>query len=159
MIFLTVGTQLPFDRFIKLVDLWAKRNPSVEIYAQIGKGEYLPKHMKFCRFLDEKAYKEQFDNASIVLAHAAMGSVITSLIASKPIIVFPRIAALGEHRNEHQLATSRNLENFDVCYVTYNENELFTSLDNVTSLRGGTLAPYANPDLLKSIETFILAEA
>ena len=157
MIFLTVGTQLPFDGFIQLVDLWAEQNQSVEIYAQIGKGDYLPKHMEFCRFLDEKAYKAQFDNASIVLAHAAMGSVITSLIASKPIIVFPRIAALGEHRNEHQLATSRNLESFDGCYVTYDKSELFSALDNVTSLRGGTLAPYANPDLLQSIENFILA--
>lgn len=159
MIFLTVGTQLPFDRFVKLVDEWAGRNPDVEIFAQIGEGEYHPQHMKYCAFLDEQSYKREFDKASIVLAHAAMGSIITSLIESKPVIVFPRIASLGEHRNEHQLATCRNFEKLDGCYVTYEKDELLQTLNDVTSLQGGSLGLYANPDLLQNIENFILAEA
>ena len=158
MIFLTVGTQLPFDRFVKLVDQWAALNPEVKIFAQIGKGSYVPQHMEHCAFLDEQTYKSKFDSASIVLAHAAMGSIITSLIESKPVIVFPRHASLGEHRNEHQLATCRNFEHFEGCYVTYDEDELYDSLDNLTSLQGGSLGLYANPDLLKNIENFILAQ-
>ena len=87
MIFLTVGTQLPFDRLVELVDRWAALNPDVKIFAQIGNGNYVPQHMEHCAFLDEKTYKSKFDSASIVLAHAAMGSIITSLIASKPVLI------------------------------------------------------------------------
>ncbi len=159
MIFLSVGTQLPFDRFVRLVDTWAGQHPETEIFAQIGHGNYQPQNMQYCDFMDEKAYKEAFDKSSIVLAHAAMGSIISSLIASKPIIVFPRKASLGEHRNEHQLATCKNFAQLEGCHVAYDEKALYDALSNVTCLRAGALGPYANPDLLSSIESFILAEA
>ena len=155
MIFLTVGTQLPFDRFVALVDTWAEANPHMEIFAQIGHGDYQPKHMKYCAFLDEQSYKREFKKASIVLAHAAMGSIITSLMEAKPVLVFPRIAALGEHRNEHQLATCRNFEKLDGCYVSYDKEQLFATLDDITTLRAGSLGQYANPALLNSIDNFI----
>lgn len=155
MIFLTVGTQLPFDRFVKIIDQWAKEHPDTEVFAQIGNAKYLPKHMKYQCFLEESAYKRAFDKASVVLAHAAMGSIITSLIASKPVVVFPRKASLGEHRNEHQLATCRNLAGFKGCYLAYEEDQLLHILSSIKSLQGGCLAPYANEDLLSNIEQFI----
>ena len=157
MIFLTVGTQLPFDRFVKIVDEWAAEHPEVEIFAQIGDAEYKPQHMQYCAYLDEVTYKEKFDQASLVLAHAAMGSIITSLTEQKPVVVFPRLASKGEHRNEHQLATSKNFEALDGCYVTYDKTQLLTTLDDVTSLQAGSLGMYANQDLMNSIESFILA--
>lgn len=55
---------------------------------------------------------DEFDklchDARLIVAHAGMGTIISAMTKGKPIIVFPRIAALGEHRNEHQLATSKN---------------------------------------------------
>lgn len=157
MIFLTVGTQLPFDRFVEIVDQWAAKNPEFEIFGQIGEGDYKPLHIKYCAFLDEQSYKQQFDKANIVLAHAAMGSIITSLIESKPVVVFPRKASLGEHRNEHQLATCENLAELEGCYVTYEKDQLLERLDNIKDLQAGSLGLYANNDLLKSIEDFISA--
>lgn len=157
MIFLTVGTQLPFDRFVEVVDNFAANHPEIEIFGQIGEGSYQPKHMKYCAFLDEQSYKAQFDKASLILAHAAMGSIITSLIESKPVIVFPRRASLGEHRNEHQLATCKNFETLDGCYVAYDKNQLLSTLSDVTHLHGGSLGLYANQELLNNIENFILA--
>ncbi len=159
MIFLTVGTQLPFDRFVEAVDTWAAKHPEIEIFGQIGEGDYQPKHIKYCAFLDEQAYKQEFDKASVVLAHAAMGSIITSLIESKPVVVFPRRASLGEHRNEHQLATCRNFEQLDGCYVTYDVEQLYKTLDDVSSLKAGSLGQFANTDLMDSIESFILSDS
>ena len=159
MIFLTVGTQLPFDRFVEIVDQWAGENPHVEVFGQIGNGSYTPKHMKYCAFLDEKQYKAAFDKSSVVLAHAAMGSIITSLIASKPVVVFPRIAALGEHRNEHQLATCKHLASLKGCYITYDKDALVERLDSLEALNGGSLGPYADDQLMNSVEQFILADA
>lgn len=42
----------------------------------------------------------------------------------KPIIIFPRIAALGEHRNEHQLATAQKMKELGYAYVANGKKEL-----------------------------------
>ncbi len=157
MIFLTVGTQLSFDRMVKEVDEWAEKNPEVEIFAQIADAGYLPKNMEYTDYLDEHRYEKIFNKAEVILAHAAMGSVISSLITSKPVIIYPRKASLGEHRNEHQLATCRKLEQLSGCYVTYEPNELYRTLDGIDLLEGGAIAPFANDDLLKTIDQFITA--
>ena len=34
----------------------------------------------------------------MIVAHAGMGTIISAMQHQKPIIIFPRIAALGEHR-------------------------------------------------------------
>ncbi len=159
MIMLTVGTQLPFDRLVKLVDEWAINNPEVEILAQIASGTYTPKHMEYVDYLDEKRYAEVFSKAKIVLAHAGMGSVISSLMASKPVIVYPRKASLGEHRNEHQLASCEKLSGLKGCYIAYDSKALYSTLDRISSLEGGSIAPYANNDLLETIDNFIAAAA
>lgn len=155
MILLTVGTQLPFNRFVREVDEWAHRNPEVEIMAQIADGEYIPKHMQYVDYLNGKKYATEFNRASVVLAHAGMGTVINSLIASKPVVVYPRKASLGEHRNEHQLATCGKIANLKGCYVAYEPDELFQTLDELGILEGGSIAPFANEELLRTIDNFI----
>ena len=42
----------------------------------------------------------------VVIAHDEMGSIITALEMGKPIVVMPRRAELGEHRNDHQVAAA-----------------------------------------------------
>ena len=42
----------------------------------------------------------------------------------KPIIIFPRIAAWGEHRNEHQLATAQKMKELGYVYVATDVKEL-----------------------------------
>ena len=155
MILLTVGTQLPFDRLVKLMDQWAQNNPGVEILAQVAEGEYLPRHMDYVRYLNGRQYGEVFNRAKVVIAHAGMGTVISSLIAAKPVVVFPRMASLGEHRNEHQLATCEKLESLKGCYVAYEPFELFQTLMSLNELEGGCIEQYANPDLMNTIDRFI----
>ena len=44
--------------------------------------------------------------ADAIIAHAGMGTILTALEMGKPLLVMPRRAELGEHRNDHQLATA-----------------------------------------------------
>jgi UDP-N-acetylglucosamine transferase subunit ALG13 len=155
VILLTVGTQLPFDRFVKLVDEWAGRHPEVEIFAQIASGSYTPSHMEYVDYLDEQRYAEVFGKAQVVLAHAGMGTVISALMASKPVVIYPRRASLGEHRNEHQLATCQKLSYLKGTFIAYEPEELQQILDGLGSLEGGSISPYANDDLLETIDKFI----
>jgi UDP-N-acetylglucosamine transferase subunit ALG13 len=155
MIFLTVGTQLPFDRLVELLDGWAARNPDIKIFAQIGDAAYQPQHFEYCAFLNEQEYARAFDGADFILAHAGMGTILSSLMAAKPVVVFPRVAALGEHRNEHQLATCRKLEGLRGCYIAYENGELLSLLDNLQSLEGEQISPFASDELLDSLDRFI----
>jgi|TARA_B100000745_G_scaffold297988_2_gene245811 UDP-N-acetylglucosamine transferase subunit ALG13 len=156
MILLTVGTQLPFDRLVRAMDEWAKANPHIEVFAQIANGEYIPKHMEYVGFLGQKHFESLFAQSELVIAHAGMGSVISSLISAKPVVIFPRRASLGEHRNEHQLATCQKLSSLKGCYVAHEPDDLYSILDEQHQLEGGAIGPFANPQLLQTIENFIL---
>ena len=56
MIFVTVGEQLPFDRLIKTVDEWAASQGREDVFAQIGKASYIPKHIKWTKFVSPEKF-------------------------------------------------------------------------------------------------------
>lgn len=123
MIFATIGTQAPFDRFIKILDEIAPMSNEL-IIAQTYKGRYQPKNIKTIDFLAPDEFDKLCHDARLIVAHAGMGTIISAMAKGKPIIVFPRIAALGEHRNEHQLATSKKMKELGYAYVANNKEEL-----------------------------------
>lgn len=136
MIFLSVGTQLGFDRLIRCVDQWCATHPEVDAFAQIGAGEFEPTHMQWERNLDALAYAEKVEQATILVAHAGMGSLLTAIGVEKPLIMMPRKAEFGEHRNDHQLdAIDRVMRPMGV-HVALIEEELVALLD-----RAGELGP------------------
>lgn len=127
MIFLTVGTQLPFDRLVTIVDEWASSS-GVSVFAQVGPTKKVFNNIEWRDFIDPDEFDKYFESASLVVAHAGMGSILSALSYGKPIVVFPRVAAFGEHRNDHQLATARRFaENEDVD-VAFEEVDLIRYL-------------------------------
>lgn len=154
MILVTVGTQLPFDRLVFAVDKWAKNSAHVDIFGQVAGSQYKPS-FRCVDYLSGSEYEDVFDRASLVVAHAGMGTIITSLMAGKPVVVFPRKASLGEHRNEHQLATCENLKHLKGCYIAHTDEELAEYLDRIEELEGGSMSEFAGADLLSYIEACI----
>ena len=73
--------------------------------------------------------------ADAIVAHAGMGTILTALELGKPLLVLPRRASLGEHRNEHQLATARRFADTGRLAVAFDESELAQRLDELP-LRG-----------------------
>ena len=51
MIFVTVGTDQPFDRMVKVVDAWAAEYGRTDLFAQIGEGGWEPPSIPFSNFL------------------------------------------------------------------------------------------------------------
>ncbi len=123
MIFVTVGTQLPFDRFIQMVDTLAV-DTEEEIIAQIGQAEYSPSNLEWKKFYSPDEMDDIFKRARIVVSHAGMGSIINCIRNKKPIIIFPRLSAFGEHRNDHQLDTVRSFANVKGVYPVHDHDEL-----------------------------------
>ena len=154
MILITIGTQLPFDRLIRIMDELAPQLGE-EIIAQIRGRDCKPRHIKTVDLLPPDKFAALFDRARIVVSHAGIGTILMALQKDKPIIIFPRIAALGEHRNEHQLATAKRFQKMGVLNVAWDEKELSEML------LGGKLAPQkhigsaAAPSLIRAVEDFI----
>lgn len=153
MIFATIGTQIPFDRFIEILDRIAPELDE-EIYAQALKGTYKPKHFKLVDFIEPDEFEKVFAQARLIVAHAGMGTILSALRNSKPLIIFPRIASLGEHRNEHQSATAMMIKKKNYAYVATNEEELRDLLHkDLHPLK--KIGEFASESLVKSLEDFI----
>lgn len=129
MIFVTVGSQMPFDRLVRAVDNWAGRTGRTDVFAQIGPRGHQPRNCQHENLLDPARFKAVLREASLVVAHAGMGSIITALEHGKPILVMPRRGDLAETRNDHQVATAKRFREIGAVLVAMDENELLSRLD------------------------------
>ncbi|WP_162628708.1 MULTISPECIES: glycosyltransferase [Marinobacter] len=124
MIFLTVGTQLAFDRLVRSLDEWIGPDHTYPAFAQIGRGEYLPRHISYERYLEPESYQKYLDAAQVVVGHCGIGTILSCNDRGIPVVVVPRRYDLNEHRNDHQIATARQVEARGLAQVVYDEREL-----------------------------------
>jgi len=111
MIFVTSGSMLPFDRLFKIVDEAIGAGVITDrVFGQIGDGCYEPKNFEFSRFLDKDAFDDQISDAQLVIGHAGIGVIMQALNSKVPLLVLARRAELGEHVNNHQVATAKKFE-------------------------------------------------
>ncbi|SBV95736.1 glycosyltransferase [uncultured Dysgonomonas sp.] len=123
MIFVTVGTQIPFDRFIKIVDELAGGIDETFVVQALN-GNYSPQNFKIVNFISPDEFNEIVQKARLIVSHAGMGSILTAIDYEKPIIIFPRLVSLGEHRNDHQIATAMAINEKEYAYVAYDKKQL-----------------------------------
>lgn len=156
MIFITVGTQVAFDRMIRAIDEWASFHPDKEFFAQIGPAKYFPKNLTYEKFLSPHEFQVKFNIASLVIAHAGMGTIINALQKEKPLLIMPRKANLKEQRNDHQLATAAGFKKLGLVNVAMDENELkdkLSDLENIKVMK--KIGAYASDTLIRGIREFI----
>jgi UDP-N-acetylglucosamine transferase subunit ALG13 len=156
MIFLTVGHQTAFDRLVKLVDDWASVRSRGPIFAQIGNGDYRPKHMEYARFLTRAEFQQRIDSSVGVVAHAGVGTIIQVLLAGKPLLVLPRLVRYEETRSDHQVGTTQQFASRGLILAGYDEDEFLAQLERLPTFRpAGGLGHSASPQLLSRIREFI----
>ena len=157
MIFVTVGTQLSFDRLIGAVDTWAERHHEVEVVAQIGPTSMKPRHLQFSQFVSPAEADALVRRADLIVGHAGMGTLLTALGHGKPVLIMPRKAAMGEHRNDHQLATARWLDGRSGVKVAWDESEIPMRLDERTSFAAGAPIPrFAGDDFVARLRDVVV---
>jgi len=119
MIFIILGTQkFQMNRLLILVDdLIADGELSTAVVAQIGQSDYEPKHFSFYRFLDKHDFDRLVSDASIIITHGGVSSIITAIKCGKPVVVFPRLKKYGEHVDNHQREIAHVFEKkgFVIC--------------------------------------------
>ena len=154
MIFVTVGTQLPFERLLSAMDAIAA-NSREDFIAQTGAGQDNWTHLRSEPHLSPDAFAEFFRAARVVVAHAGIGSILSAKRFGKPLIILPRRAALGEHRNDHQMATARQVESIPGIHVAWEAEDIeaFLSTPDLTCASEG--ASPARAALIARLSDFI----
>lgn len=129
MIFVTTGSMFPFDRLVSAMDHWSSVHSDEEVFAQIGEGTYVPKHMRYARMLPPARFRQTCCDASLLVAHAGMGSIICAAEIGRPILVCPRRRDLGEHNTDHQLHTAKWVETLAGVFVANRVDELEVKIE------------------------------
>ncbi len=156
MIFMTVGSQMPFDRLTIAMDQWAALHPEVSVFAQIGFSEYTPVNMKSVKTLAPAEFKKIMGECDLVVAHAGMGSVISACEFGKPLVLLPRKGSLRETRNDHQLASARALEPRAGISVAWEEADLASQLDQFLARDIESTSRPAQPiEFIQALRQFI----
>lgn len=160
MIFLSIGTQEPFDRLVRAVDAWAATHDE-PVFGQLGAladDSYRPRHFPYATFIAADDYRQRLEACRLLVAHAGMGSIISALELGKPLLILPRKAALGEHRNDHQWATAQRFEGRPGVTVVWDEAEVGPAIDRLLAegrAMAPGLAPEASPELVAALRSFI----
>ena len=159
MIFLTVGSQLPFDRLVRAVDEWAATRGK-EVVGQVGASKLNPRRIAAVPNLDSQEFAKKMQEATAIVSHAGMGTILSALALRKPILIMPRMAQFKEHRNDHQIATVKQLHGRSGVLVAMRENEVSEQLDALENLAIADSPPnLALDQLISGIRSFIGTDA
>jgi UDP-N-acetylglucosamine transferase subunit ALG13 len=100
MIFVTVGSADPFDRLVAASTLLTHID---RVVVQRGRSTVEPAGTEWHDFLPYDRVAELMRDASTVICHAGVGSVLTALLQGTKPIVVPRRHRLGEAVDDHQV--------------------------------------------------------
>jgi exopolysaccharide biosynthesis glucuronosyltransferase PssE len=158
MIFASVGSMLPFDRLVKAVDDWAAAHPDQQVFIQIGRGAYEPRHAPWARIMPAEEYRDRIRGATLFVAHVGMGSILQGLEERRQMLLLPRHQALKEHTTDHQLHTAKRFRDTpglrivdDVAALQASMTEL---LERPMAASEG-ISTVATPSLIAGIADFL----
>ena len=158
MIFVMLGTQNnSFQRLLEEIDnLIDKKIIKEEVIVQAGYTKYQPKNknMEILDFISREELDKLEEEASFIVTHGGVGSIVTSLEKRKKVIAVPRLHAYGEHVNDHQKEIvekfNKNGNVIGVKSVEELEEAIKKVNDFIPKLYTGN-----NSKMLKLIENFI----
>jgi UDP-N-acetylglucosamine transferase subunit ALG13 len=154
VIFVTVGSQMPFRRLVQAADEWAQDHPGVEMLAQVGNDpSFRPLVLKTFASVSPERFNELVQACELLVAHAGMGSVLTALEYGKPMLLLPRRASLHETRNDHQVATLNWLQDKPGIHPAEDTEALKQKLDRWLS--HGLAAPTAGGERPESLNALV----
>lgn len=162
MIFVTVGTQLPFDRLLYTVENAFQSIENLQIIAQIGQSSFFSSKIETYKEMTIAEFNDCVVKSSLIIGHAGIGTILTAAAARKPVCIMPRRAEFNEHRNNHQVGTSERFATTNGCYIFNNEKELITSYKKSLEISFDSpitdLAPYETVNNLNQIISEIINE-
>ena len=130
LLFATVGATLPFNRLADSVaELKAEGAIPERVLLQTGIGGHQPAGIEeVVETLPFDRVQALLRDASIVVCHGGTGSLITALRQGCQVIAMPRLAALGEHYDDHQAEITEAFAARGLVLVAKSVDELRAAL-------------------------------
>ena len=100
-----LGTQNnSFHRLLEEIDkLINDGQIKEEVVVHAGYTKYESANMKIFDFISSEELEKLEQEASCIITHGGVGSIISSVEKDKKVIAVPRLKQYGEHVNDHQL--------------------------------------------------------
>jgi UDP-N-acetylglucosamine transferase subunit ALG13 len=138
MIFVTVGSsKSPFDRLLRAIDT---ASFDEDIVVQHGVSSVRPRHTECVDFLDFDAFVARIEQARVVITHAGVGSIMTSLAHGKRPVVLPRRASFGEAVDDHQLPFARRAGELGLVELVEAEQDIGEAIRGHSGASGAAAA-------------------
>lgn len=112
LLFVTVGTDHhPFDRLVRWLDAWLESGGQKRFRCLLQHGTSMPSSVaRSCNYLGYDEMERALHEATVVACHGGPGTIMLAAEAGKVPIVVPRVRAMGEHVDDHQVLFARRLE-------------------------------------------------
>ena len=112
MILVMLGTQKnDFSRLLKEIENCINNGTIQEqVIVQAGSTKYKTNKMQIFDLIAREELDKQKQQASLIITHGGVGSIVGALKMNKKVIAIPRLKKYGEHVNDHQ---KQIVENFD----------------------------------------------
>ncbi len=158
MIFVTVGSQLPFPRLVRAVEAWAKGAGRDDVFFQVGDTDDAPIGFRSARGLGPAEFEAEIARASMVVGHAGTGTLMAALSAGKPVVMLARRAALSETRNDHQVTTVDRFGGRPAVFATVDESEVGELIEAALRAEphgGSAVGNHATGPLVDRLRSFL----
>lgn len=105
MVLVLLGTlNHSFVRLIvKIEELKNKGVIQDDVIVQAGETKYVSQGIKIVDYLTSEDFDNYIKNASLIISHGGLGSIVTSMRFQKKVIVIPRSSKYKEHVDNHQI--------------------------------------------------------
>ena len=156
MILVLLGTQHnEFTRLIKEVEKCINTGTIKEkVIVQAGFTKYKSDKMEIFDMISNEELIKYVDEATLVITHGGVGSIIMALGKGKKVIAVPRLHEYGEHVNDHQRQIIKVFSEKKYLIGIENVNELENAIKNIAEFEP---AKYENNNqkMMNIIENFI----
>jgi UDP-N-acetylglucosamine transferase subunit ALG13 len=138
-ILVCVGTDHhPFERLVAWAERWQRAHPEHRVEVQHGHSR-APSAVAGIDFVGRAEMRSRYAAADVVVVSCGPGAVMDARAAGRRPIVVPRLAALGEHVDDHQQAFAALLH----------ERGLAVAATDVAALDDAVAAAVADPDTVR----------
>ncbi len=156
MVLVMLGTQNnSFHRLLEEIDrLIENKVINEEVIVQKGYTKYESKNMKTIDFISRDELENLEKQASYIITHGGVGSIVSSLEKGKKVIAVPRLHKYSEHVNDHQKEIIKKFnENKNIIGIQ-SVGELEDAVKRVSEFKPNQFKGN-NQKMLKIIECFI----
>ena len=155
LIFVTVGTQIPFDRLLKSVEKQIELgNIKEKVIVQAGVTNFKSDKMEIVSFIPMDEFKKIIEDAKIIICHGGVGTITDGLKNNKVIIACPRLERFNEAKNDHQKQIVENFGNAGFIIPLLDLKDLDKALEKAKTFKPKMYKSNTN-NMINLLENYI----